>query len=193
MSKTVLNVIMTFDGFVAGTHDEIDWIAEGSSSHSSGGDAKEEKWDFSEFTSQVGAIIVGKRSYELGIEQGWFKNEAYGPSPIFVLCESAPDNPSDDADFRFVTDGIESAHQQASAAAGKKWIYLFGGPSVFQQFLNKDLVDEMWITIAPILIGKGIRLFDNLTERHVRLEKLKGSVFSGGMIEVHYKVIKAQR
>ncbi len=185
MSKTVLNLIMTFDGFVAGVHDEMDWLHKIHKRPT--GSAK---WDFSSFTSKVGAVIVGKRSYELGIAQGWFKNEAYGPSPIFVLCEKVPKNSSRDADFRFITAGVREAHRQASAAAVKKWIYLFGGPGVFQQFLNEDLVDELRITIAPILIGKGIHLFDNLTERHIELEKLSVVDFPNGMIATEYRVIK---
>ena len=189
MAKTVLNLIMTFDGYVAGLHDEIDWIASSSTAASSEGE-EPKKWDFSAFTSQVGAVVVGMRSYELGIEQGWFKNEAYGPSPIFVLCKSAPEDVSDDADFRFVTGGIDAIYKQASDAAGKKWVYLFGGPSIVQQFLNQDLVDELWITVAPILLGKGIRLFDNLTERRVHLEKIEVTGHPNGMIETKYRIQK---
>jgi len=189
MAKTVLNLIMTFDGYVAGAHDEIDWIASTTSAAAAAATGEAQQWDFSEFTNQVGAIIVGKRSYDLGLQQGWFKDNAYGPSPIFVLCESAPEQPSKEADFRFVND-IDEMYKQASDAAGDKLIYLFGGPSVFQQFLNKDLVDEMRLTIAPILIGKGIRLFDNLTERHVQLEKTKLIEHPGSMIEVYYKIVK---
>lgn len=176
---------MTFDGYVAGVHDEIDWLHKilqrptGSA-----------KWDFSTFTSQVGAIIVGRRSYELGVAQGWFENEAYGPSPIFVICERAPKNPSKDADFRFVTTGIAEAHRQARAEAGDKWIYLYGGANVLQRFLNNDLIDELRITIAPILIGKGIRLFDHLTERHIELEKISVTDHPNGMIETQYRVMK---
>ncbi len=188
MAKAVLNLIMTFDGYVAGPHDEIDWIGASAAANAKSGDASS-GWDMSAFTSKVGAIIVGNRSYELGVQQGWFKEQAYGPSPIFVLCEKAPEDPSKDADFRFVTDGIDAIHQQAVEAAGDKWVYLFGGPSVFQQFLNKDLVDEMHLTIAPILIGKGIRLFDNLTERHILLENLK-TTEKQGMIEVIYRIVK---
>lgn len=176
---------MTFDGFVAGEHDEMDWLHKIHKRPT--GSAK---WDLSTFTSQVGAIIVGRRSYELGIAQGWFKNEAYGPSPIFVLCESVPANLSHDADFRFVSTGIQDAHRQASETAGDKWIYLFGGPNVFQQFLNEDLVDEMRITIAPILIGKGIRLFHNLTKRHIELEKINVTDHPNGMIETNYRIMK---
>lgn len=187
MAKTVLNLIMTFDGFVAGTHDEIGWIASSSAPKDPNDSAK---WDFSEFTSHVGAIIVGMRSYELGLKEGWFKDEAYGPSPIFVLCKEAPEASSSDADFRFVTGGIEEIYAKASEAAGDKWIYLFGGPSIVQQFLNKDLIDELRITIAPILIGKGIRLFDNLIERHIRLEMIDVTSHPNGLIETQYKVVK---
>lgn len=185
MATTILNLIMTFDGYVAGVHDKMDWLTQ--VHKRSQGSAKH---DFSSFTSQVGAIIVGKRSYELGIKQGWFKNNAYGPSPIFVLCRKIPKKISRDADFRFITKGIKKTYQQASKVAGNKWIYLFGGPNVFQQFFNADLVDELRITIAPIIIGKGIRLFDHLTARPIELEKISVSDHPNGMIETHYRIIK---
>lgn len=185
MAKTVLNLLVTFDGFIAGPNDEIDWI-EKVHRRDSGG----EKFDFSSFTSKLGAIITGNRSYELGIENGWFKNNAYGPSPIFVVCNEIPDKMPTDADFRYVTSGIKEAHQQASKIAGDKWIYLFGGADVFQQFLNGDLVDEMHITIAPIIIGKGIRLFDNLKERHIELDVYEAKNHPNGMIEIKAGIIK---
>ena len=146
MATTVLNLIMTFDGYIAGVHDEIDWIDKVTKRPSDS-----PAYDFGAFTAKVGAVITGNRSYELGIRAGWFKNEAYGPSPIFVLCKQAPEQPSSDADFRYVTTGIHDAHRQASEAAGSKWIYLFGGAITFQQFFNADLVDEMHLTIAPIV------------------------------------------
>lgn len=184
MSKTVLNLLLTFDGFIAGEKDEIDWIEKVHRRESGS-----EKFDFTPFTSKLGAIITGNRSYQLGIEHGWFKNNAYGPSPIFVLCKNIPDEKSDDADFRYVTTGIQDAYNQASEAASDKWIYLFGGADVFQQFLNEDLVDEMFITVAPIIIGKGIRLFDNLDERHIELDIYEVNHHPNGMVETKSKVI----
>jgi dihydrofolate reductase len=184
-SRTILNLVMTFDGYVAGIHDEMDWL---NKIHKRPTGAA--KWDFRTFISNVGAIIVGKRSYELGMAQGWFKNEAYGPSPIFVLCSNVPEKLSHNSDFRFITTGVKDAHRKASAAAGNKSIYLFGGANVFQQFLNVDLVDELRITIAPILIGKGVRLFDNLTERHIELEKISVMDHPNGMIETNYRIMK---
>ncbi len=185
MATTVLDLLMTFDGYIAGEKDEIDWIEK---VHK--GQNIEVEFDFSSFTSKVGAVITGYRSYELGIKHGWFKNETYGPSPIFVLSHKIPDELSQDADFRFVTSSISEAHEMGKEAAGEKWIYLFGGADVFQQFLNEDLVEEMHITIAPILIGKGIRLFDNLKERHIELERIFLKGHNNGMIQTKYRIVK---
>lgn len=187
MTKTVLNLLITFDGFIAGQKDEIDWIDKVNKRDSGG-----EKFDFSSFTSKLGAIITGNRSYKLGIEHGWFKNNSYGTSPIFVLCKVVPKKKSNDADFRFITTGIKDVHNQAAKAAGDKWIYLFGGADVFQQFLNEDLIDEMHITIAPIIIGNGIRLFDNLKERHIELDVYEVKNHPNGMIEAKAKIIKSK-
>lgn len=191
MTKTILNILITFDGYVAGTNDQIDWIGSTYSPSDNPDIAgKEAKpWDFSAFTSQVGAIIVGLRSYEIGIEKGWFKDNAYGSSPIFVVCKQKPTVVSKDADFHFITEGIVTAHKQASKAAKDKFIYIFGGPSIFQQLLDKDLVDEMWITVAPILLGKGIRLFDNLSDRRIDLQQLKVEAHPNSMYEVRYRVL----
>jgi dihydrofolate reductase len=60
------------------------------------------------------------------------------PVAAIVVCQEQPENPSADADFRFVTGGIEEAYRQATEAAGDKNIYVFGGPSIVQQFLEKN-------------------------------------------------------
>jgi dihydrofolate reductase len=182
MAATVLNMLLTFDGYIAGVKDEIDWIDK-VNKRSSG------EFDFSSFTSKLGAIITGSRSYELGIKHGWFKNNAYGPSPIFVVCNKEPKH-SDDADFQYVTTGIKDAHKLATKAAGDKWIYFFGGADLFQQFLNENLIDEIHITFAPILIGIGIRLFDNLKERHIELDVYEVNHHPNGMVETKSRIIK---
>ena len=180
MTKTILNMAISLDGYVAGTHDEIDWMTHYDNPNEVG---------FDTFIPTVGAIIIGQRSYEIGIEQGWYKDEAYGPSPIFVICKETPSEPSQDADFHFITGGIDDAFQKASQAAGNKCIYLFGGPSIVQQFINKDLVDELHLAIVPVLLGQGIPLFANLKERRIQLERLRVDEFARGLTAIQYKVV----
>lgn len=180
MAKTILDLAISLDGYVAGPHDEIDWLSQFEPS----------EFGFDDFIPTVGAIVVGQRSYELGVAQGWFKDQAYGDAPIFVICKEKPATVSDHADFNFVTGGIKEAHEQASLAAGAKNIYLFGGASIIQQFLNSDLVDELHIGFAPVLLGKGIPLFANLEERRIQLERIKAIEFPKGLTSIYYKVIK---
>ncbi|HEX6258569.1 MAG TPA: dihydrofolate reductase family protein [Candidatus Saccharimonadales bacterium] len=179
MSKVILDLAMSLDGYVAGVHDEIDWLA----------DFDPNDYGFPEFIKTVGAIVMGKRSYDIGIEQGWFKNNAYGTSPIFVVSKDIPKIVSDDARFYFVSD-IQSAYEKAQATAGNKNIYLFGGASIFQQFLNAGLIDEIHIGIVATILGKGIRLFDNLADKRVRLERTKVVEYPKGLTGINYRIIK---
>lgn len=180
MTKTIVEIAVTVDGFVAGPHDEQDWL-EGFEDLSELG--------FDEFIAGVGAIVVGTRSYELGVERGWFKGGTYGSSPIFVVCKEAPQQPSEDADFRFVTTGIEEAHRLATQAAKDKNIYLFGGPNIIQQFMDKKLVDELRLSIVPVLLGQGIPLFAQQHAQLQHLERLDVKVFSNGLTSLIYKVV----
>lgn len=187
MGKTILNLIMTFDGYIAGTHEEIDWIDKVDERSKK---VDKERFDFPAFLSKLGAIIMGKGSYNFGIKKGLYKDQPYGKIPIFVLTHHPEKNPLPETDFRFVTTGIHDTLKQAKKAAGDKGIWVFGGASIVQQMLNENMVDEFQITIAPMMIGKGIRLFENLKERHIELEKIHGKIYESGMIEIHYKVIK---
>lgn len=181
MAKAILEIALSADGYVAGLHDEQDWLEQFDDPSEFG---------FDEFLPTVGALVVGRRSYELGVERGWFKNEAYGPSPIFVVCKEAPESPSTDADFRFVTGGIEEAYQKAAEAAGEKTMYVFGGPSIVQQFLENNLLDEMHLHYVPVLLGQGIPLFANMSERRIQLERLDVKAFPKGLSSIYYRVLK---
>jgi dihydrofolate reductase len=88
--------------------------------------------------------------------------------------------------FHFVTDGIESALEQAQAAAGDKGISLGGGASVAQQSLAAGLLDELVISVVPVLLGSGARLFDNLGDQAPRLEQVE-AVGAPGATHIRYR------
>jgi dihydrofolate reductase len=108
--------------------------------------------------SELGAILTGRRTFE--VADGWNGNHAWGPA--FVLTHDIPDGwPRPDSTVHFVTDGIDSAVRQAKAAAKGKSVGVHGAETI-QQLLNAGLLDEIHVDIAAVLLGSGVRLFDNL-------------------------------
>ena len=73
--------------------------------------------------------------------------------------------------FTFVTDGVESAVDQAKAAAGDQDVVVMGGADIAQQSVRAGLLDEMRLHLAPVLLGAGTRLFDNLGSEHIELDR----------------------
>jgi dihydrofolate reductase len=90
--------------------------------------------------------------------------------------------------FHFVTDGIESALEQARDAAGGKDVMLWGGAQVANQYLAAGLLDELELHIVPALLGDGARLFDDLGDAEVQLEQLR-AVEAPGVTHLKYKVV----
>jgi len=89
--------------------------------------------------------------------------------------------------FHFVTDGIESALEQAKEAAGGKDVGLWGGGQVIQQYLAAGLLDELELHIVPVLLGGGARLFDDLGGAEIQLEQVR-AVEAPGVTHLKYRV-----
>ncbi|WP_341962652.1 dihydrofolate reductase family protein [Planococcus maritimus] len=109
--------------------------------------------------------------------------------PIFVVTHHPPArHPKENSQLSisFVTDGIEAAIQKAQSAAGQKNVVVLGA-DVGQQALRANLVDELQIAFAPILLGTGTRMFDHLEDREIQLEKIR-SIETDKQIEVYCKV-----
>jgi dihydrofolate reductase len=90
--------------------------------------------------------------------------------------------------FHFVTDGIESALEQAREAAGGKDVRLWGGADVARQYLAAGLLDELELHVVPVLLGDGARLFDNLGDAAVQLEQVR-AVEAPGVTHLKYRVV----
>jgi dihydrofolate reductase len=91
--------------------------------------------------------------------------------------------------FHFVTDGIESALDQAREAAGGKDVMLYGGANVASQYLAAGLLDELELHVVPVVLGDGARLFDNLGDAEVRLEQVR-AVEAPGVAHLKYRSVK---
>jgi dihydrofolate reductase len=134
----------------------------------------------------TGAVIAGGRTYKLSIDGGWHGVNPFR-APVFVLSQNVPDHVVEG--FTFVTDGIESALRQAKAVAGNKDIWVMGGAHVAQQFLKAGLVDELHIHLASVLLGDGLRLFENIGGELIEL-KLEKVVPTPSATHLKYTVIK---
>jgi dihydrofolate reductase len=168
---------MSLDGFIAHPDDSVrhlfDWYGNGEVEiHWPGNDMVSHVTLASatylrDAIAKVGALVVGRRVFDY--TQGWAGSHPFG-APVFVVSHSVPDGwPRPDAPFTIVTDGVGSAVAQASEVAGDKTVGL-AGPNIIQQCLNSGLLDELSIELVPVLLGEGIRFFDNLTISPIMFE-----------------------
>jgi dihydrofolate reductase len=122
----------------------------------------------------TGAVVMGRRSYEMG--EGDFTGYEY-QVPIFVLTHHIPaqaiKGENDRLTVTFVTDGIESAIEKAKAAAGDKQVTVVGGAHTAQQCLRAGLVDEIHMGIVPVLLGEGLRFFEPPDNEQMKLERIR--------------------
>jgi dihydrofolate reductase len=142
---------------------------------------------FDALAGRVGAVISGRRTYE--ITDGWGGDGPLPGAPLFVLTHQIPEHvPHGNSAYTFVTDGIESAIEQARAAAGGKDVSLMGSAAV-QQALRAGLLDEIGIHLIPVLLGGGMRLLDHLGDEPVELERIE-IVDAPGVTHLRYRVVR---
>ena len=169
MSKIVAIMSMSLDGFVADPDDGVaevfDWYASSGDVEIDAGGmtfrmSEPSAAHYRDLTSGLGAVLTGRRTFE--VADGWGGNHQWGPA--FVLTHEIPEGwPRADSTVHFVTDGLESAVDQAKAAAGDRAVGVHGADTI-QQLVNAGLVDELNIDVAAVLLGSGIRLFDHLVD-----------------------------
>ena len=198
MSKVVAIMSMSLDGYVADRNDGVaevfDWYMSSGDVefHTGGSDPMTFKVSAPSaghlrgLWSGLGAVLTGRRTFDKA--GGWGGNHAWGPA--FVLTHDIPEGwPRPKSTVHFVTDGIESAVKQAKAAAAGKSVGVHGADTI-QQLLNADLLDEISVDIAAVLLGSGVRLFDRLAGTPVVLGN--PTVIPGvGVTHLRYPVRKA--
>ena len=141
-----------------------------------------------ETIARTGAYIMGKRMFEEG-EAVW-PNDLY-KADVYVLTHEKrePWVQEGTTTFYFINDGIESALNKAKVSAKGKDIRIQGGANTIQQYLNAGLVDEFFIHIAPVFIGKGIRLFEGMDAEKYSIEILE-VITSSWTTHLKYKLCK---
>lgn len=182
MAKVIVDMAMSLDGFISGSHGEDRGLHDYFFSPPGPTKAVIE-----EGFKTTGTILMGKRAYEVGAAQGGYADDPY-QVPTFVLTHHIPEKVARGAEtFVFVTDGIESALEQAKAVTGNRDIVIGGGADIAQQYLRAGFVDEIQIHLIHILLGEGIRLFDQLPAEQVKIEKIR-VIDSVGVTHLRFRV-----
>ena len=136
--------------------------------------------------------MMGRNSFAMSEDPDWFAGNYEYQVPIFVLTHQPPKKhprETNDLTFTFVTDGIESAVAQAKAAAGDKDVNIIGATSTAKQCLEAGLADELHVDIMPVFLGAGLRAFQEIDERRIKLERIKVMEPPGGRTHLRFRII----
>jgi|SRR4051812_10722077 dihydrofolate reductase len=140
------------------------------------------------WVADLGASIAGRRTYDSSLR--WWG--ADGPSgsarrPLFVVTHAAPADAPEDGVYSFVTDGIVRALELAQSAAEGRTVTIMGGADIGRQYLAAGLVDEISLHLAPVLLGRGTRMFEDLGIGPLDLE-LTEAVDTAAAVHLRYRI-----
>ncbi len=173
-SRVRVYIATSLDGFIAGLDDDLSWLPQ------PGGEEPSDA-GYAEFFAQIGAMLMGRRTYEVvaGFEGPW----PYGDTPVLVATRRKLESP--EPTVRAVSGGIEQIVAEARAAAGARDVYLDGG-ALIRSALDAGLVDELTISVASVILGAGIPLFAGASRRHA-LELIESRSIGAGMVQMTYR------
>jgi len=200
MGNVIVGLSVSLDGFVAGVDDGPErplgvggealftWMSAGPESNRINAyfappDASIpviEGW-----YAECGAMVSGRRTFD--IAGGWQHGHP-SDAPIFVVTHDPPTHGEWSDRVEFVTDGVERAVESANAAAGGKKVSVCAA-STTQQLLRAGLLDEIEVSIAPVLLNGGVRLFDYLGSDPITLEQTN-AIASNGVTHIRYRVVR---
>jgi dihydrofolate reductase len=184
MGKVVGGITMSMDGFVTGPNDRLGaglgdggerlhyWVfggpwTYGEESLGSTSDVDQEYLDA--VFSSGGAWLVGRTMHD--VADGWGDDPGFGV-PVYVVTHRPHETVvKGDTTFEFVIDGVDVALEKARDAAGDKNVIVMGGADLLRQYLEAGVVDEFTLTIAPVLLGGGKRLFDGIERTDLGFER----------------------
>jgi dihydrofolate reductase len=203
VGKVIFNITVSLDGFVAGPNDGpenglgdggeplFNWYFSGDTEIpiSEGQMALKVSAQSAELLkgamANYGAGVWGRRTFDIAHAWG-----GHPPGkPAFIVTHNVPQEwVKEGSPFTFVTDGVESAIRQAKEVAGDRDVVICTA-SILQQALKAGLVDEIYLDVAPLLLGGGVRLFDKLGSEPIELERIY-AIEAPGVTHLGFRVIK---
>jgi dihydrofolate reductase len=160
-------VASSIDGFIADEHDNLDWLLQ------LDGGIEDASNPYDSFIKDVGAIAMGATTYEW-IQRNDPGNWAFGDLPTWIFTHRELSR-IDGASLVFTSDDAADVHADMVKAAGERNIWLVGGGDLVGQFMDHDLLDEIWLTIAPVVLGKGAPLLPRRRTEPMTLQAVHGA------------------
>ena len=170
-----LHMVSSLDGFIAKNDNSVSWLDSPGSVYEAGVSISEE--EAAAFVKTIDCYVLGSRTYEHALELGW----PYGDTPTIVV--TGREWPSARKSVEFYSGDLKTL-VDVKLAPRYRNIWLVGGAMLCQRFLELGLVDEIRLTIAPVLLGEGLRLFGSLTEERWNLKNVVA--YKNGFVELSY-------
>jgi dihydrofolate reductase len=191
-SKAIYYCAASLDGYVAESDDTLDWLIGYAGSFE--GEGLEpgpmiEGGAYERFYDGVGALVSGSATYEFIVDQMQAGDPwPYKTMPYWVLCSrDVPPPAADEHGVRIVNTTVTDLWGELSAAAGERDVWIVGGGNVASQFADAGLLDELHVTVVPVVLGTGKPLFDRRLPADT-LQLLGSTIFANGMVELRYAV-----
>lgn len=164
-NKYILYIAMTLDGFIADKDDNLEWLFKVEGKGDNG---------YQNFYNTIDSVVMGRRTYDWIIQN--MDEYPYKDKDSYILTN------------REIKEDLETFNNiiDLDNKINDKKVWIVGGGQVISEYLNKGLVSEMRITVAPVILGEGISLFNNIL-KDVNLEFLDTSNYNQ-FVELHYKV-----
>ena len=175
-----LHVVASLDGFIARKDNSVSWLDAPGSVYEAGVSVSEE--EIAAFVKAIDCYVLGSRTYEHALELGW----PYGDTPTVVLTNRELSSTKKSVEFY---SGDLTTLVREKLAPRYRNIWLVGGAIASQRFLSLGLVDEIKLTVAPVLLGDGLRLFGD-SEAETRWTLKNVAAYRNGFVELSYAATK---
>jgi dihydrofolate reductase len=186
MPLTQYFLAQSLDGYLAESDGTLRWLTEFPGDAGSPEGAETPLNAFDDFYEGVGAVALGSATYEFLLEHSPEKWQ-YEGKPTWIFTSRELPNPYGDTEMRFVSGPVGPLHREMAEAAGGRNVYLCGGGDLASQFVAEGLLDELIVTIVPVVLGNGLPTFASRLERG-RLRTTGTRAFANGMVELRYRL-----
>lgn len=176
MPKVILYISCTLDGYLAGLDNDLSFLEK---VHIEG-----EDYGYTTFVDSVDSVIVGRKTYQWVIDQGF--EYPHADKETYIITRNARE---DEGKRHFYTGDLKQLVAELKSRGGKN-IYCDGGAEIVNLMLNQNLIDEIILSVVPVILGDGRPLFKNGLPKS-ELTLLNSQSYASGLVQLHYQINKS--